>query len=65
MTRADFAVCLMEMGEREAGEANLRAATRDRPQMLLRAVHSLATTVHGRLFLRPSAVVKFLTDEKR
>ena len=64
-TRADFAVCLMEMGEREAGEANLRAATRGRPDMVYRAVGSLAAPAHGRLFLRPSAVVKFLNDDKR
>jgi predicted Zn-dependent protease len=65
MTRAGFAVCLMEMGERDAGEAQLLAAMRDRPQLLYRAVHSLATSAHGRLFLRPSAVVKFLTEQKR
>jgi predicted Zn-dependent protease len=65
MTRADFAVCLMEMGEREAGEAHLRAATRGRPDMLYRAVGSLAAPAHGRLFLRPSAVARFLTDDKR
>jgi predicted Zn-dependent protease len=65
MTRAEFAVCLMEMGERAAGEAQLLAATRAHPHMLHRAVHSLATSTHGRLFLRPSAVVKFLMDKKR
>ena len=64
-TRAEFAVCLMEMGEREAGEAQLRAVTRGRPEMLYRAVGSLAAPAHGRLFLRPSAVVKFLNDDKR
>ena len=61
--RADFAVCLMEMGNREEGEANLRAAMRGRPDLLYRAVYSLAGSVHGRLFLRPSAVAKFLTDK--
>jgi hypothetical protein len=64
VTRAEFAVCLMEMGEREAGEAQLRAATRGRPDMLYRAVGSLAAPAHGRLFLRPSAVVKFLQDKR-
>jgi predicted Zn-dependent protease len=63
MTRAEFAVCLMEMGEREAGEANLRAATRGRREMLLRGVHFLAASARGRLFLRPSAVIRFLQDE--
>jgi predicted Zn-dependent protease len=65
LTRAEFAVCLMEMGERAAGEAQLLTATRDHPQLLYRAVHSLATSAHGRLFLRPSAVVKFLGGGKR
>jgi predicted Zn-dependent protease len=64
-TRADFAVCLMELDDREAGEANLRAAMRGRPDLLYRAVHSLAAPAHGRLFLRPSAVVRFLTEDKR
>jgi predicted Zn-dependent protease len=65
MTRAEFAVCLMEMGRRDCGEANLRAATRDRPQLLFFAIHSLAAPRHGRFFLRPSAVTKFLQDETR
>lgn len=65
MTRTEFAVCLMELGERDAGEANLRAATRGRPQMLLRAIHSLAAPSRGRFFLRPSAAAKFLQEEKR
>jgi predicted Zn-dependent protease len=65
MSRVEFAVCLMEMGEREAGESNLRAALRGRPDLLYRAVHSLGASVHGRLFLRPSAVIGFLTDDKR
>jgi Flp pilus assembly protein TadD len=64
MTRTEFAVCLMEMGQREQGEANLRAALRDSPQLLFRGVHSLAASAHGRFFLRPSAIVKFLQDEK-
>jgi predicted Zn-dependent protease len=63
-TRAEYAVCLMEMGHRNEGEANLRAATRGRPYMLYRAVGSLAAPAHGRLFLRPSAVVKFLNDKR-
>jgi predicted Zn-dependent protease len=65
MTRTEFAVCLMEVGEREAGETQLRAAMRGRPDMLYRAIGSLAAPTHGRLFLRPSAVMKFLNDDKR
>jgi tetratricopeptide (TPR) repeat protein len=64
MTRAEFAVCLLEMGQRQAGEENLRAATRAQPQMLLRAVHSLAASAHGRFFLRPSDVASFLQGER-
>lgn len=63
MTRAEFALCLLEMGRREEGEAQLRAVMRDHPQMMLRVVHSLAASAHGRLFLRPSAVAKFLTED--
>lgn len=57
--RANLAVCQLEMGERDAGEASLRAATRGRPEMLGRAIHSLAAASHGRFFMRPSAVAKF------
>jgi tetratricopeptide (TPR) repeat protein len=57
--RANLAVCQLEMGERDAGEASLRAATRGRPEMLGRAIHSLAAASHGRFFMRPSAVTKF------
>jgi Flp pilus assembly protein TadD len=60
MTRNSLAVCQLELGEREAGENNLRAATRDAPQMAGQAITSLASASHGRFFLRPSAVAKFL-----
>jgi len=59
-TRADLAACLLEMGDREAGEANLRSAFRGGPHMLGRANHALVASSHGRFFFRPSAVVKFL-----
>jgi predicted Zn-dependent protease len=65
MIRTEFAVCLMELGERAAGESHLRAAARERPQLLLRAIHALATARRGRFFLRPSAVAQFLQDDKR
>ena len=65
MIRTEFAVCLMELGERAAGESHLRTATRDRPQLLLRAIHSLAAARHGRFFLRPSAAAQFLQDDRR
>jgi tetratricopeptide (TPR) repeat protein len=62
-TRTDFAICLLEMGEREAGEANLRLALRGGPQMLGRTTHALAASSHGRFFFRQSAFAKFLQDK--
>ena len=61
LTRANLGVCLLEMGRRDAGEASIRAAARGRPEMIGRAIMSLATAAHGRFFMRPSAVTKFLS----
>jgi Flp pilus assembly protein TadD len=63
-TRNSLGMCLLEMGDRSAGEASLRAATRDAPQLAGQAITSLASASHGRFFLRPSAAVKFLNGEK-
>jgi tetratricopeptide (TPR) repeat protein len=63
MARADLAACLLEMGDRDAGEACLRAAYQGRPQMLARTTKALASASHGRFFLRPSALAKFLRGE--
>jgi predicted Zn-dependent protease len=63
MTRADLAACLLEMGERDAGEANLRSAFRQGPHMLGRATHALVASSHGRFFFRPSTATKFLKGE--
>jgi Flp pilus assembly protein TadD len=63
MTRADLAACLLEMGERDAGEANLRSAFRSGPQMIGRTIYALAASSHGRFFFRPSAAAKFLRGE--
>jgi tetratricopeptide (TPR) repeat protein len=60
MTRNNLGICLLEMGERHAGEANLRAAMRGDPHTVGRAITSLAAASHGRFFLRPSAAAKFL-----
>ncbi len=60
MVRADLAACLLEMGDRDAGEANLRLALRGRPQMLGRAAHALVASSHGRFFFRPSAAANYL-----
>jgi hypothetical protein len=63
MAQADLATCLLEMGQRDAGEASLRAALRGRPQMLGRATYALVHSSHGRFFFRQSAVAKFLEAE--
>lgn len=63
LARADLAACLLEMGQREAGEASLRSALRGRAQMLGRATYALVNSSHGRFFFRQSAVAKFLQDK--
>jgi tetratricopeptide (TPR) repeat protein len=63
-TRINLGKCLLEMGERDAGEATLRAATRGTAQLAGQAITALAAAPHGRFFLRPSAVAKFLRVEK-
>jgi Tfp pilus assembly protein PilF len=60
MSRANLAVCLLEMGKRDQGEMKLREAVRGRPDMIGRAIHSLAAPSHGRFFLRRSVAVDFL-----
>ena len=64
LTRADLAACLLEMGDRDAGEANLRSALRGRPQMFGRTTFALAASSHGRFFFRPSALGKFLQGDR-
>jgi tetratricopeptide (TPR) repeat protein len=61
--RINLGKCLLEMGERDAGEATLRAATRGRAQLAGQAITALVAAPHGRFFLRPSAVAKFLRVE--
>jgi Flp pilus assembly protein TadD len=63
VTRNNLGACLLEMGERDGGEAALRAAIRSGPQMAGLAITSLAAASHGRFFLRPSAAAKFLSGE--
>jgi Flp pilus assembly protein TadD len=64
VTRNNLGACLLEMGERDAGETTLRAVARGAPQMAGQVITSLAAASHGRFFLRPSAVAKFLRLEK-
>jgi Flp pilus assembly protein TadD len=64
VARNSLGMCQLELGERDAGEASLRAALRAAPQMEGQIVTSLASASHGRFFLRPSAAAKFLRAEK-
>jgi tetratricopeptide (TPR) repeat protein len=64
VTRKNLAACLLEMGQREAGEMILRATVSKAPQITGLAISSLAAASHGRFFLQPSAVVKFLRADK-
>jgi predicted Zn-dependent protease len=63
LSRANLAICLMEMGERASGEAALRSVLRGRPHMLGRTALAMTTSSHGRFFFRPSAAAKFLERE--
>jgi len=62
--RVSLGKCLLELAEREAAEATLRAATRGSAQLAGPAIMALAAGPHGRFFLRPSATAKFLRVEK-
>ena len=63
-SRINLGKCLLELGDRDAGEAALRAAVRNAPQLAGYAITALAATPHGRMFLRPSAATKLLGIEK-
>jgi tetratricopeptide (TPR) repeat protein len=64
MSRHTLGACLLEMGERDAGEASLRTAIRGAPQTAGLAIMLLAGSSHGRLFLRRSDAATFLNAEK-
>lgn len=63
ITRINLAKCLLELGDREAGETALRTAAVD-TTMTGRSMVALAAAPHGRFFLRPSAAKKFLRGDK-
>jgi tetratricopeptide (TPR) repeat protein len=65
VTRSSLGACLLEMGERDAGEASLRLAARGGPQMVGPTITALASASHGRFFLRPSDAAKFLHVDKK
>ena len=59
-TRISLAKCLLEMGEREAGETVLRGVAAGAGPAAGLAISALAAAPHGRFFLRPSAAARFL-----
>jgi predicted Zn-dependent protease len=59
-TRISLGKCLLELGERGAGEAALRAAAQGGAAMLGPALAALCATPRGRVFLRPSAAARYL-----
>jgi len=58
--RLDLAHCLLELGQFEAGVAELRTIVRAGPQYCGEALKMLASSRRGRLWLRPSAAAAFL-----
>ena len=59
-SRANLAMCLLELGQRDGAETALRSMVRGRPHLVTRAAHALAGCSHGRFFFRISAAAKFL-----
>jgi tetratricopeptide (TPR) repeat protein len=58
--RANLGACRLELGERAAGEADLRAAVRAAPQLAGHAIAAMAMASHGRFFLHLSAATDFM-----
>jgi tetratricopeptide (TPR) repeat protein len=58
LTRIALGKCLLDMGDRDGGEAMLRKASGKEGL----AIAALAGNAHGRLFLKPSAAARFLRD---
>jgi predicted Zn-dependent protease len=50
----------LALGDRDKGEAELRAAVRAAPQMANHAISALCHAPHGRLFLRISATMNYM-----
>jgi Flp pilus assembly protein TadD len=61
--RINLGKCLMELGQRELGQAEILGAAREAGH-IMPVVTALADTAHGRLFLRPSAARAFLRGER-
>ena len=60
VSRLGLGKALLDNGDRDAGEAALRAAVRAAPVLAGRAIAALAAASHGRFRLRPSAAAAFL-----
>jgi tetratricopeptide (TPR) repeat protein len=58
--RLDLAHCLLEVGQFEAGVAELRTIVRAAPRCYGNALKMLASSRRGRLWLRPSVAASFL-----
>jgi predicted Zn-dependent protease len=58
--RIELGRCMLDAGQREAGEATLRTVICDQPVQSAAAIRALAASRHGRFFLRPSAAMRFL-----
>jgi tetratricopeptide (TPR) repeat protein len=61
-TRVSLARSQLELGERAAGEALLREAAQAGDRAAGLVVTALASTPHGRAFLRPSLAARFLKN---
>ena len=62
LARANLASCLLELGQRDGGEAALRTVLRGKPHLLGRVAYVMAAASHGRFFFRPSAAAKFFGE---
>jgi len=61
--RYNLGKCLLELGDRDAGEATLREVAGGGMHLTGSAVEALSAASHGRFFLRPSAAAKFLREK--
>jgi tetratricopeptide (TPR) repeat protein len=56
--------CLLELGDREAGLACFRTATRGDPQNHGNALSALVKSGHGRFWLKPSGAAQYFREAK-
>ena len=63
VTRIALARALLDMGDRDAGEAELRRVAAAAPDNVGPAIRALAAGPHGRAFLDPAAAAAFLKTD--